>query len=486
VTEAKLNLMSLPAELWDPELDATAFRVFEFHRGRALYHIGSNSVFSANSDFYKLYAFMSGLSSELSLSDTALLDVVRQWKAVKSFKRPHIDDVTTKISQIAISPTLNCNLSCNYCYNFQELPEAKIRKLPSLEDSGIKKILETISQLPVDDKINIAFIGGEPLLNPDKLERLIRIARRAARSRNIKVNFLVTTNGLTLGRPQVIKLVNKYNISVSVSLDGPPEWHNETRHLLNGQNSYEKISNSLKLFMRDYHSPYRSVRATHKLIPGRILGTYRHMKELGFNDIAMGSSEFDNRLVSDEDKQRLYAEIDCLSHELESDMISGVVARHSWFTEIFINLFLGNVKQIICGATRNHVAFDVYGGMQACHRYLGNDQYELEVTDITQRFGSELVAQITKFGKTPHCATCWARSLCGGECFHVGKEMDKKTDSAALQQQICDYKRKKFEQGIRAYFSIMESRPERMPELVYGVSKDLFDPNKILANLNAD
>jgi uncharacterized protein len=481
-------LPALPVNLWDPDTEPAMFRRFDFDGQQALYHIGSNSVFAENHPFFALHAFLSGATTALPISDSDLEDVITRWTALQSWERTHIDDVQAKVTQIAISPTLKCNLSCNYCYNFQELPESRIRKLPSLGAAGVKKILSTLSELPLDSRINVAFIGGEPLLNPKELEHLIRVARRVASARNIKVNFLVTTNGLTLGRQEIVDLINKYKIGVSISLDGPREWHNETRHLLDGRDSYDRIARSIEFFLKHYHSPYRSVRATHKLVPGRLIGTYRHVKALGFNDIAMGSSEFDNKVVSPAVREALYEEVAELSRELESDMISGAVARHSWFTEIFINLYIGNVKQVICGATRNHVAFDVLGGMQACHRYLGNDKYELTPDDINNRGASSLVSEITRYGKTNHCHQCWARSLCGGECFHVGKEMHRKPEAEDLQSQICDYKRLKFKEGLRAYFSIMNSVPDLMPRLVYGLVSDAGqqDPNTHLALEHAD
>lgn len=453
------------------------FREFTFGDRRALYHIGTNSLFSEQHPLYKLYSFLEGKSDTLALSDDDLEDVLIRWENSQRWHRPKVDDQQFKITQIAISPTLSCNLSCNYCYNFQELPEAKIRKLPSLDRPGIKKILHTLSQLPIDSRINVAFIGGEPLLHTTQLERLIRITQRAASERDIKVNFLVTTNGLTLGRSDVIDLVNKYRISVSISMDGPRAWHNETRHLLNGAGSYDKIIKSIERFLANYHSPYKSVRATYKLLPGRLSGTYKHMKELGFNDIAMGSSDFDSKVMDPDTTSALHEEVASVSLDIESDMISGTVSRHSWFTEIFINLYVGNVKQVICGATRNHVAFDVFGGMQACHRYLGNDKYELSPEDITSRQKSSLLPEVLKFGKTKHCHECWARSLCGGECFHVGKEIHGKVEAELLQDQICNFKRVKFREGIRAYVSIMETQPEIMPRLVYGIAPEQYMQN---------
>ena len=233
--------------------------------------------------------------------------------------------------------------------------------MPKLEKDGVRKILDTLSKLSLDPQINVAFIGGEPLLHPRRLERLIRYARYFSRRKGIRLGFLVTTNGLTLGNSAIQKIINRYKISVSISLDGPPEWHDEERKILDGGGSYLRIAQALEVFFKAYHSPVRSARATYRAIPGRMIGTYRHLKAMGFNDIAMGSSDFDHVLLSPEVKVAMFSEIEELANEVKEDMLSGRVLRHSLLTEIFINLYVGNAKQVICGATRNHVAFDVYG-----------------------------------------------------------------------------------------------------------------------------
>lgn len=435
-----------------------------------VYHVASNSLLSFRRPEGNLLARLVGFLEDsdslhgVSLAALDRIDALNQ----EALSRPHIDTVSLPISQIAISPTLQCNLNCSYCYNYQENEQSVVRKMPRLEREGVRRIFDTLSQLSLDQQINLAFIGGEPLLHPHRIERLIRYARYAAYQNGIRLGFLVTTNGLTLGNSAIQKLINRYKVSVSVSLDGPPEWHDEERKTLDGAGSYSRIAQALESFFRSYHSPIRSARATYRAIPGRMLGTYRHLKSMGFNDIAMGSSDFDHVLLHPEVKKSLFSEIDELVDEVKEDMLSGRVYRHSLLTEIFINLFVGNAKQVICGATRNHVAFDVYGGMQACHRYLGNTSYELTPNDIKNRKDSSLIREITKPGKTAHCNECWARSLCGGECFHVGKELDRHVMRRQLQEQLCSFKRKIFDSGVRAYLDVMERAPEKMHSLVYG------------------
>lgn len=466
-----MQLDDLPDTVWDKGIDDSSIRILDTHHPGYVYHITSNSLFAPTAPISCLLRYLKGDQSALSpLTPDQLSTALSQWIMLKRNieVRPKIDDLDIGISQLAISPTLKCNLNCTYCYNYQENAPSLIRKLPSLSKDGVGKIIRTLSQLKVDNRVNIAFIGGEPLLNIDQLEYLIRVAKIYAKRRKTRVNFLVTTNGLTLGRARVVEAINKNNIAVSVSVDGPPEWHDEARLNLKGGGSYDRLSGALEYFFKHSRSQLRSARATYRLKPGRMLGTYRHLKSIGFNDIAMGSSDFDNTLLDAQTKSLIFQEIESLVAEVRDDMVSGRVLRHSLLTEAFINLYIGNAKQVICGATRNHVAFDVFGGMQACHRYLGNTEYELSPADIINRLESTLVNEVTKNGKTPHCHKCWARSLCGGECFHVAKEIRKKEDMVSIELQMCDFKRKYFDEALKAYIHVMQTAPDVMPKLVYG------------------
>lgn len=463
--------LGVPPEIWNANNDAAAIKLLDVGRFGYAYHIDSNSLFAASSPIAKLLQHFKGKSGSLeALSLDELDTAIRQWAAIKSYidDRPSINDVSLPISQLAISPTLKCNLNCTYCYNYQENEASLIRKMPSLDKQGIKKILQTLNELNLDKKVNIAFIGGEPLLDAKKINYLIRVAKVFSKRRDILLGFLVTTNGITLRKRSVVDLLNEHKIVVSVSIDGPPEWHDEARRTLKNTGSYDTLAASLEYFFENYHSDVRSARATYRLKPGRMIGTYRHLKQIGFNDIAMGSSDFDNLVLDERTKVALFEEMEELISEIRDDLISGRVLRHSLLTEVFINLYVGNAKQVVCGATRNHVAFDVYGGMQACHRYLGNTEYSLSPSDIVNRIESSLIAEITAKGKTKHCHECWARSLCGGECFHVGKEIAKHPTFDLVQGQMCDFKRKAFWEALKAYVYVMENHPEKMPKLVYG------------------
>ncbi|MDF7660236.1 radical SAM protein [Erwiniaceae bacterium L1_54_6] len=443
---------------------SNGFRLINHKDEKYIYHILSNSILKKDSKISNLLLSLNDHPNEKEFPvHTKDLKTILSLNALT---RPELKDAELPVSYLAISPTMNCNLRCTYCYNFQEGEEKKIRAMKEIDKIAISKIVQTLNGMNLGSRVNLAFIGGEPLLYPRLLDKLCRYAEKLARKNSIKLTILVTTNGLNLKKRKIKELILKHDIRVSISLDGPEEWHNETRRLISGGGSFGKIKESIDDFMSYYNNPIKAARATYKLEPGRLLRTYQYLKELGFNDISTGSYEFETGDTQCIDTNNIFDELDLLGEEVTRDFISGTIIRYAWFTEVISNLYNARVKDVVCGATRNHFAFDVHGKMQACHRYLGNEDYELTLKDYYESNSSELIHEIRKHGKTIDCPKCWARSMCGGECFHVGKEFAKKSDHDARQKFICNYKRKKYEVAIKMYLELANQHPEILEKIV--------------------
>ncbi|WP_422098736.1 radical SAM protein [Variovorax sp.] len=435
--------------------------------GTQYIHVPTSTVIARASP---LGVLIDGLDSikpaGVDLDALDLQAAAEQYLGLLDYKLPMLPNAGMAISQVAISPTLACNLNCSYCYNYQESEPSRIRSLPSLSDVALEKIFTTLEELPLAKQIAFGFLGGEPLLHPSLLRKIVDRAKAWCETQDIAPGFLVTTNGINLAKPDIEDLIVKERFGVYISMDGPPAWHNEFRKTINGKGSFELVEAGVRRFFSYNPMRYRSVRATVKLLPGRILKTYNFLRDFGFNDIGWGSSDFESVDLKSIDQPAIFEEIEALARQFEDDILAGSIKRHSWFTEIFALLYKGESKGVICGATRNHVAFDVWGHMQACHRFLGNEQYVLSSKDIKLGSKSRYIAEIRDAGKTAHCDTCWAQGLCGGECFHVGKTIAQSVDHEKRQKFLCDFKRHKYQCAINAYMNIWKINPGLIAEMV--------------------
>lgn len=115
----------------------------------------------------------------------------------------------TDLRYLTLSITCRCNLRCKYCYQAagsagMDMSDEIIDQTLELADNG-KPLL-------------IQITGGEPTLVPDAI---MRIAEKSLLLQ-VRPRLAIQTNG-TLLTPDLVALLQKYDIQVGVSVDGPPD-----------------------------------------------------------------------------------------------------------------------------------------------------------------------------------------------------------------------------------------------------------------------
>ena len=131
-------------------------------------------------------------------------------------------------------------------YNMGDLTYLNQPKFMSLET--IKEFAEKLKKYCEKEAIKyvqIVFHGGEPLLlKPDYFEKSVAIFKDTAP--NLEYNFTVQTNGVTLDQ-NWYSLLQKNNISVGISIDGPKKYHDEYRVFHNGKGSYNEVVKAVQI-----------------------------------------------------------------------------------------------------------------------------------------------------------------------------------------------------------------------------------------------
>jgi len=122
-----------------------------------------------------------------------------------------VGPVPTPILQIHASR--KCNLSCTHCYS-QSGPSAA----GALAIDRVCRLIDDAARMGYQA---VAFSGGEPFIYPGLLEAL-------RRARALGLHTTVTTNGTLLDPPRLEVLHDLVSL-LAVSVDGPPELHNEIR-----------------------------------------------------------------------------------------------------------------------------------------------------------------------------------------------------------------------------------------------------------------
>lgn len=103
------------------------------------------------------------------------------------------------------------------------------------------------------EMIVVSFFGGEALL---RLNQIIYIIEELHAFFGNRILFDVSTNGLLL-TPSTIDKLLKFNVGISVSLDGCKSVHDRNRKTIEGKGTFDRIVYNLYRFKESYPDEYR-------------------------------------------------------------------------------------------------------------------------------------------------------------------------------------------------------------------------------------
>lgn len=134
-----------------------------------------------------------------------------------------------------------CNLRCSYCfYNSQEQDSRHLMSLELLE-----KLISQYAQI-FSDKAQFIWHGGEPLLaGLSFFEKIVSLQKKYFK-KEATVENCVQTNGTLIDKRWAV-FFKSHNFQVSISLDGCKESHDHFRKYANGEGTFERVINGLKI-----------------------------------------------------------------------------------------------------------------------------------------------------------------------------------------------------------------------------------------------
>lgn len=116
-----------------------------------------------------------------------------------------------EISNLTFVVTDDCNFNCSYCYQKKEKK--------TINNSTIETAVDFFYPFFNNNKIHIAFYGGEPLLAYEKIELAVRRLRKKNKTGNKNIQFSITTNGVLLTE-KMLNFFNRHHFTVVLSFDG--------------------------------------------------------------------------------------------------------------------------------------------------------------------------------------------------------------------------------------------------------------------------
>ena len=146
---------------------------------------------------------------------------------------------------VTVIPTHACNLACTYCYQGHGDVLSN-----TMSDETVKRTIEFIKKSAVNRrKIELNFYGGEPLLFPDILFKILEEIQSFADKQGTELSVYITTNGI-LFTEDIAEKLKHYNHKVQITLCGPKEMHNQIRVDKKGNGTYDALMNLISLFKK--------------------------------------------------------------------------------------------------------------------------------------------------------------------------------------------------------------------------------------------
>lgn len=178
--------------------------------------------------------------------------------------------------KLTLELTQDCNLRCKYCrytinekrktgrfHNTSKIDQDTAQQAISkylLEYSQIKcKIPEELRiKFEKKNPPTISFYGGEVLLNKSLLKNLIIKGIKISKTLDLKVRYVVTTNG-TLLDEDIIDFFIKNKVFLAFSLDGPEKENDKNRVFPDGSGSFSHIEKWISFIDNKYPKYIRNM-----------------------------------------------------------------------------------------------------------------------------------------------------------------------------------------------------------------------------------
>jgi uncharacterized protein len=365
-----------------------------------------------------------------------------------------IDPPPVRGLSLAVSST--CNLACSYCYAQQGTFGGSSKPMPwSVAMQAIDRLLDGAE---AGGSVNIAFLGGEPLINRPLVREATRYALERGAIRGVAPRFSITSNGTLIERSDA-EFFDTYGFSVTVSLDGIGAAHDRQRPFRGGGGSYDRILECLAFLLERQRRMQVSARVTVTPHSDDLVSTLDRFSRAGFHSVGFapvlaspgGRDELEpTHLV------RVLDEMIACGHEFERRVSAGDRYPFSNMESAMRQLHRGTHRPYPCGAGAGYLGVSSDGGLFACHRFVGDSRAALGgVSSGPDEARRTIWLTERHVDRQDPCGQCWARYLCGGGCHH---------EVINRGRPACDFIRGWLQYCLQAYVQLLERRPEYFGE----------------------
>lgn len=457
-------------------LDVGRMRAFEVLGRHLLYDAGTNQAFAIDELCHDLVRAAMAARSQNDI--VSLLARTHRRSAIEAAlsELDALGDASCHFEQeespgnrdheplgfVILLATADCNLRCMYCFRHRN--EASRGGADMDEEVGRKAVDILMRASGPRQRVMLGFSGGEPLLRPDLVARIVEYSKAEAAKFGKSCQFQMTTNGVLLSN-DVVRFLNENDFVVDVSIDGPREMHDRARISEDLGGSFDHaMAGALRLL----ELPIGKRASLQAVLSGANLALFRELPTLfalGFRRIAVtpvalpGESELS---VDNAGLEEVRAHYDAFLDAYLSMIQRGGSARLANLVDVLMLLCTGGRKDQMCGAGVARVAVAPNGDIYPCHLLEGAEAFKMGTvfTGVDGQKRRQWVLS-RSIAAAPTCRECWARHLCGGGCRAIGHGLEGTLSQPPVP--FCEMKKMDIE---RAIYVLSELDAESMDRLL--------------------
>ncbi len=398
-------------------------------------------------------ATFAALDAAQRADDPAILQALLERLGVDAPR--YVDDVAPSeppVRALSLAVAQKCNLGCTYCYAQQGQFGGPAANMPA--DTARASVELLFSDVGPGERVNLSFLGGEPLLNRPVIRAATARAVELAGERGCDVTFSITTNGTRVTDDDA-EFFERHAFAVTVSLDGLEDAHDALRPFRSGRGSFEAVMANIGPLLAHQRRMQVSARVTVTPSNLALRETLDAFVALGFHSVGfsplLSASSGDGELTGDGLHAMLAGMVSC-GEEFERRLVRGERYPFANAVNALREIHRGTHRPYPCGAGAGYFGVSASGELSACHRFVGDADAGMgDVVDGVDRARQSAWLDERHVHRQEPCRSCWARYLCGGGCHH---------EVISRGRPACDYIRGWLHWCLGSYGRLTVSRPD--------------------------
>lgn len=398
------------------ELDAEAFSLvnritkYDTISLDKLYRIMSDEIISDTN-----YSAIINIFRDAEILIAKRNDSIIQLPLFEQYRNVY-ENKMNNLSGLSLHVSHSCQYACTYCYANQGTYGKRNMMSKDIATSAIDFLFgNTINEI-----LEIAFFGGEPLLNFDVINNTVQYALKKAEEFDKTIRFTITTNGDTnLLDDEVIELFNQNKFIVVISLDGDFS-ANEGRILKNGMPTFYRTVKGIKKIKQKINGLVPRLKAT---ISVEEIDNLEHNLTFLYNlfpEAEISFTPLNNMRMNDLNK--FLTVKDNFYHKLVLDYFKNKNKSTKEMVKQIFHIDLDSQVNIVkrvsfssCASISSMPSLTPSGELYACHRrandsiwYLGDLKQGIDENKI-EYFDKKSISMV-------ECQDCNLVAYCNGGC----------------------------------------------------------------------